>query len=458
MESLRKVARTGLAKAGLWSFCLAMLVTSALLAAASVASAYPEVGAAATSISLQAPSGYVAGERIVVEVLLTDTSGTPLPGQRVDVLDVSSGCSESALASGSTDGSGVASLQVALSGRVELLARFAGTPQYLPSCSATVTLRPYAVLTKPWTHDEFAYPGQWVPARGTLKPQHSRGSSSTVVVCERRVGAGWVEGARFAATLTPVKGGSAYSARIKFPASGSWRVFALHEDSGHAPSASAARTMRVSDWRRRYRGRRVHSFAAPRKMVAITIDDGPNRRTLQICSILERYGARGTFFFMENLLRHGYMSQAEEVYDRGHEVANHTISHNSLRRPYSVAFNRANHPKRWIRKATGFDPIWVRAAGGDVDSTGLHAVADSDQLYCQWSVSSGDASRRYTPPAHLYSNVVRHVRPGDVILIHQTHPETMQALPMILRELRRRGYQMVTLSELAEASRMRPHH
>jgi peptidoglycan/xylan/chitin deacetylase (PgdA/CDA1 family) len=108
-----------------------------------------------------------------------------------------------------------------------------------------------------------------------------------------------------------------------------------------------------------------------------------------------------------------------------------------------------------IRKATGFSPTWVRAMGGGIDSTGMKAVIKTGQLYCNWSVDSYDSHRRYTPPNVLYHNVVDHVRPGDVILVHQTHRETIEVLPRICKELRRRGYKMVTLSELAAASRPR---
>ncbi len=62
-------------------------------------------------------------------------------------------------------------------------------------------------------------------------------------------------------------------------------------------------------------------------------------------------------------------------------------------------------------------------------------------------------ARPYTAPDKLYHNVVDHVRAGDVILLHQTHPESIRALPRSARSLKARGYKMVTLSKLASVSR-----
>lgn len=98
---------------------------------------------------------------------------------------------------------------------------------------------------------------------------------------------------------------------------------------------------------------------------------------------------------------------------------------------------------------TGHGTTWVRAMGGAVDATGLKATRRTGHLYAQWSLSIADSVRHYTPPSVLYHNVVDHIRPGSIVLMHVTHAETLKALPMICRELKRRGYEMVTLSQMA---------
>jgi peptidoglycan/xylan/chitin deacetylase (PgdA/CDA1 family) len=94
--------------------------------------------------------------------------------------------------------------------------------------------------------------------------------------------------------------------------------------------------------------------------------------------------------------------------------------------------------------------------GGDVTLTGLRATRRTGHLYAQWSLAVGDSVLGYTPPSRLYHNIVDHVRPGSIILMHVTHPETLAALPSIVRELKRRGYKMVTLSQMAAMGKPYP--
>jgi peptidoglycan/xylan/chitin deacetylase (PgdA/CDA1 family) len=400
----------------------------------------------ATVLLLDAPQTIRAKATATVVAILTDTSGTPVPGAVVRVVRL--GTTTTTVRSGLTDDSGRFSVTVTPQSKMVISAVFDGDAEWMASRSAAATIRPKVLLSAPWTHDRYAYPGQRLPARGTLWPKHSKYSKATVIVCERLEGGRWVKRAQYSARMLNTETRSRYDSVIKLTRSGSWRIRAVHVDDGHARTVGPVTKVKVIDWRRRYRGAKTGGVKTTRKMVAITIDDGPNRRTLEMCSILEKYGGRGTFFFTDALLRRGYSPQAKKAYDRGHEIANHTANHKMLY-GYSGSLGQVTIPKRSIRAATGFDPIWVRAMGGGVDSAGMSAVVNSGQLYCNWSIDSYDSHRRFTPPSVIYRNVVRRVRPGDVILIHQTHPESIQALPGICRELRRRGYKMVTLSELA---------
>ena len=244
-------------------------------------------------------------------------------------------------------------------------------------------------------------------------------------MCERLESGKWIHRATFSAKIVDTKSGSRYSGVVKLPSAGTWRVRAKHADAGHATTYGPATKIKVTNWRKRYTGQVMRGFKTKQKMVAITIDDGPNRRTLEVCAILERYGGRGTFFFTRQLLNRGYGPQAKKAYDRGHEIANHTANHKMLTGSYLMSYRQASLPMTTIRKATGFSPTWIRAMGGGIDRTGMRAVVKTGQLYINWSIDSYDSHRRYTPPSTLYRNVMRGVRRGAVIAIHQTHPETM---------------------------------
>ncbi|NTU70397.1 MAG: polysaccharide deacetylase family protein [Coriobacteriia bacterium] len=435
-----------------------LVVSSSLLVALPLAAhAEPVIDPtpASTVTSLSAPVTIAARETTTVAISVVDTDGAAVPDAPVSLVRFTT-TGEIVLATGTTNASGHFSANVAPKSTIRIKARFAGTAALAASESDTQTVMPRVELGKPWTHDAFAYPEQWLPARGTLWPTHASSSTATKILCERLENGVWVLHRTYPTTIVNSKGASRYKGKFRVPASGTWRIRVRHEDEGHARSYSISQRLKVTRWRDRYVGKRVHGYKAPSKMVAITIDDGPNTRTPEICRILEKYGAKGTFFFTNQLLRRGsYMTQARLSYDRGHEIANHTAKHDMLNGPYAFDYKSVGVTKTTIREATGFSPIWVRPMGGGINSVGDRAIKNSGQLCAIWSLDSYDSHARYTPPTKLYRNVVDHVRSGDVILIHQTHAESVEALPRICATLKARGYKMVTLSELASVSRAR---
>lgn len=410
---------------------------------------------ATTSLRISAPTVCAARASVTVVMTLEDTSGAPIPGQTVKLTRITS-TTETLLSSGVTDANGRFSARVSTRSRIVMRARYSGSSAYRPSLSRSIALKPRAIVSKPWTHDWFAYPEQWLPARGSLWPAHPSTNAGTVILCERLESGKWVLRRAYKATIITSHGVSRYVGKFRLSTTGTWRVRIRHADNSHARTYSSGRAIKVTRWRDRYVGHKLGGFRTKRKLVAITIDDGPNKRTPEICTILERYGARGTFFFVDMLLKqNGYMRQARGAYLRGHEIANHTATHSPLTGSYAHSLREATLARDRITKAIGFTPIWIRAMGGGIDSTGMRAVVNTHQLYTNWSIDSYDSHARYTAPDTLYHNVVDHVHPGDVILIHQTHPESVVALPHILRTLKARGYRMVTVSELASQSNHR---
>ncbi len=433
-----------------WATALALaIVGSSTLVA--VAEPLTRNEPATTTLTLQAPKVIRAHEVTVVVATLESTAGAPVPRVPVAIVRIASSA-ETTVATGLTNSDGRFVAKVSPTSRIVLQARFSGDVAYLASESSAAAVTPKVELARPWTHDDFAYPGQWLPARGSLWPAHSRKSTSTRIVCERKQSGRWVVRRTFKAAIVTKNGKSRYVGKFQLPTTGTWRVRILHDDAGHARTLSQSRSIKVTNWPGRYRGHKIGGFKTKRKLVALTFDDGPNARTLAICRILEKYDAKGTFFFVDQLFKRGYEKQAKAAYDRGHEIANHTAHHKMLY-GYAESLREATPAQRRIKKATGFAPIWIRGMGGGIDSAGLRAVGHTGQLYCNWSVDSYDSHQLYLPPDTIYRIVMKAAGRGDVILLHQTHPESIQALPRICAELKRRGYKMVTLSKLASETK-----
>ncbi|MBY8337514.1 polysaccharide deacetylase family protein [Alteriqipengyuania sp. NZ-12B] len=185
------------------------------------------------------------------------------------------------------------------------------------------------------------------------------------------------------------------------------------------------------------------------KIVALTFDDGPTPQGVAaILPILDRYDARATFFLIgEDLKRHP--QAARQILAAGHELGNHTYSHQrNVGR--SRAFYRGELDSTGqLLRAVGSDsdlfrPPYGRKLAGlplEVERAGLKTIT--------WDVA--DRAEEFPEPADYARDIVERVRPGSIILIHPMYrgnATAREALPMILAQLRDRGYDIVTVSEL----------
>jgi peptidoglycan-N-acetylglucosamine deacetylase len=181
-------------------------------------------------------------------------------------------------------------------------------------------------------------------------------------------------------------------------------------------------------------------------LVALTFDDGPTARGLDaVLPLLHRYQAKGTFFMIGKLAEPPLVAR---VVAEGHEIGNHSFHHKRMMFRSSdyydaeIATTDAALQRGGAPKPALFRPPFGKKL------TGLpQAVARSGKQMIMWD--SGDPPDR---DPQLYARKVLHqVRPGSIILIHPMYAGNATeraALPLILAELSRRGYRMVTVSEL----------
>ncbi|WP_045697828.1 polysaccharide deacetylase family protein [Streptomyces rubellomurinus] len=182
--------------------------------------------------------------------------------------------------------------------------------------------------------------------------------------------------------------------------------------------------------------------AAGGKVVYLTFDDGPSPAyTPKVLAVLDRYGVRATFFEIgQNVSAHPGVTG--QVARRGHSVQNHSWSHPDLRKLSGPAVDaQVRNTDRAIRAQTGRTPTCLRPPYGAVNATvRSRAAADGKQVVL-WSVDPQDWARPGT--AAIQSRVLRDVRPGSVILLHDgggDRSQTVAALPAILSTLKARGY------------------
>jgi peptidoglycan-N-acetylglucosamine deacetylase len=233
---------------------------------------------------------------------------------------------------------------------------------------------------------------------------------------------------------------------------------------GDSAEASGALAWRDADpkWMKKYRGKIIDGFKTEPgyKAVALTFDDGPNGETQHVIDAVSKVGGQATFFFTGRKLAKSWaVKQPEIIWKAGFELANHTQHHtlpdarSSLwHRSYETDLAEINGPEVYAKRGTGRNTVWVRPMGGNIDATGVKAANDTDHLVINWSIDSNDSHDGPHTPDYIYEQCTTNISSGDVILLHVTHPESMEALPRIVAKLTKQGFKLVTLTELAQHS------
>ena len=185
-----------------------------------------------------------------------------------------------------------------------------------------------------------------------------------------------------------------------------------------------------------------------RPMVALTYDDGPTRAvTPRILELLRENDARATFFMVGNRVT-AHRDLVAQMVDLGCEVANHTYDHKLMDKVDPGEMTRQlEMTNQVISNACGVSPVLMRPCGGNRSDAGMMAVGAISMPAILWSVDTLDWKTR--DAQKTIQNVLDNVKDGDIILMHDLYDTTAEASETIIPELIGRGYQLVTVSELA---------
>ena len=180
-----------------------------------------------------------------------------------------------------------------------------------------------------------------------------------------------------------------------------------------------------------------------RKAVALTFDDGPSPKTTPVAlDLLKKYNAKGTFFMVGHAVE-GNEDIIKRVIAEGHQIGNHSWDHPVLTKiSLEKAKSQINDTTAALKKASGLDVHIMRPPYGAINETIQAAV---DQSFILWDVDTLDWKNRNT--ASIMKEV-RKAQPGSIILMHDVHQTTIDALPLILQYLTEQGFEMVTIEEL----------
>ncbi|MGH7527972.1 MAG: polysaccharide deacetylase family protein [Gemmatimonadales bacterium] len=183
-------------------------------------------------------------------------------------------------------------------------------------------------------------------------------------------------------------------------------------------------------------------------IVALTIDDGPDPVTTpRILAQLAHHRSQATFFLISDRVT-GREPVVRSLAGAGHELGNHLT-----RDEPSIGLSRGRFEEALLQAhevLSAFGPIrWVRPGSGWYSQAMIGTMERHGYRCALGSVYPFDAA---VPSARWAAGyVLRNVRPGAVIILHEgagRGGRTIEVLRVVLPELKRRGYRVVTLSEL----------
>lgn len=191
------------------------------------------------------------------------------------------------------------------------------------------------------------------------------------------------------------------------------------------------------------------------KLIALSFDDGPNETTTaQVLDLLQEHDIPASFFVIGQFINENTAKQMTRAISLGCEVQNHSLTHTMMTQlsPEEVA-EEVRKTDELIEKYTGTKPWLFRPPFIDHNEA-MHQTIEHTFICgvgCEDWVPERTAQERYDA-------IMATVKDGDILLLHDFtgNEPTVEALKMLIPELKKQGYTFVTVSELYKLKGITP--
>ncbi|WP_255558324.1 polysaccharide deacetylase family protein [Flavobacterium taihuense] len=183
------------------------------------------------------------------------------------------------------------------------------------------------------------------------------------------------------------------------------------------------------------------------KKIALTFDDGPNEMTLLVLNILKKYNAKATFFCIgKNIETHPDILR--QTIEEGHTIGNHSYSHSPFFDFYGKDQVIAEIEKTdaLIESVTGKKTTVFRPPYGVTNPSIRRALEVTHHKTIGWNIRSLDGVVK--SEKFLLDRIKKRIKPGGVVLLHDTSIQTVNVVEQLLSFLQQNNYAVVSLEEL----------
>jgi polysaccharide deacetylase family sporulation protein PdaB len=194
----------------------------------------------------------------------------------------------------------------------------------------------------------------------------------------------------------------------------------------------------------------IYKVETDKMVLALTFDiSWGEKRAEPILHVLKQKGVKKATFFLSSPWAESHPELVKKIVEAGYEIGSHGHKHDNYSQMNDEEIKKQIRMAHGIlTEVTGQRPTLLRLPNGDFDKRVLSIAAELGYKTIQWDTDSKD----WMNPGveRIVSTVVSRAHPGDIILMHasDSSKQTHEALPVIIDELRSKGYTFATVSEL----------
>ena len=189
-----------------------------------------------------------------------------------------------------------------------------------------------------------------------------------------------------------------------------------------------------------------YNYDPNKKTMAFTFDDGPGGSlTSDLVNILADNKAHATFFMLGNRMEK-YATIVATIHNSGNEIGSHTWNHYNMgKAKIDKILEKEEQTKQVYYNITGDELTLMRPPYGIITNKQKEIL---DKIIVTWSIDTLDWKTKNTE--QIKNEILKNAKDGEIVLMHDLYPTTVEAVKEVLPILYSRGYQIVNVSELAK--------
>lgn len=191
----------------------------------------------------------------------------------------------------------------------------------------------------------------------------------------------------------------------------------------------------------------IYNVETNKKWISISINCAWNADDIdQILDVLDRCNVKTTFFMVGDWVDR-FPEEAKKIAEKGHEIANHSNSHphvNNLSYEQNVEEIKKCTDK--IKNITGKEVNLYRCPYGEYNDTVVKAAEDNGYKVIQWSIDTLDYEG--LDETQMWDRINKNLKNGSIILMHNGTENTANSLEGIIKNIQKKGYNIVKVSDL----------